>query len=246
MRRLLLSILVVSIASSHCLLPRCWCDAFEISRDRQLENPNISRRNTLRSKEEIISKSKPIVLLGQSSSTAAATTTDDSNGIRANDNSRNRGKVNDWKDKLLQISNVASLLCVIDCTVLPVVTVLLPLIGLGATPEQDIWLHHLGHKVAMKFVLPVGSLAAIMNYTSHKNASLSLVSLIGLVFIYAANASCHSYILSIFPHHLIHFLHDGLTHRCVNVSGCALLLGSNYLGHKVGCKDHRGHGSCCH
>jgi len=238
MQRLLLSLLVIFIASPPCFLPHRWCDAFEISRDRKLNSLNISRRNKLRSKEEIIlTKSKPIALLGgQSSPTITATSTNDSNGE----------KVNDWKDKLLQISNVASLLCVIDCTVLPVVTVLLPLIGLGATPEQDIWLHHLGHKVAMNFVLPVGSLAAIMNYTSHKNASLSFVSLIGLLFIYAANASCHSYILSIFPHHLVHFLHDGLTHRCVNVSGCALLLGSNYLGHKVGCKDHRGHGSCCH
>ena len=59
-----------------------------------------------------------------------------------------------WKENLLQISNVASFLCVIDCTILPIITLLLPLIGFAASPDQEEWLHHIGHKVAMNFVLP--------------------------------------------------------------------------------------------
>jgi hypothetical protein len=50
-----------------------------------------------------------------------------------------------WKDRLLKASNIASILCVIDCTVLPIVTVVLPLLGLAAfTPAQMEWLHHFG------------------------------------------------------------------------------------------------------
>ena len=52
-----------------------------------------------------------------------------------------------WKDRLLKMSNIASILCVIDCTVLPIVTVLLPLLGLAAfTPAQMEWLHNFGMK----------------------------------------------------------------------------------------------------
>jgi MerC mercury resistance protein len=50
-----------------------------------------------------------------------------------------------WKDRLLKISNIASILCVIDCTVLPIVTIVMPLLGLAAfTPAQMEWLHHFG------------------------------------------------------------------------------------------------------
>ena len=59
-----------------------------------------------------------------------------------------------WKKILLKISNITSLLCVIDCTVLPLVTLFLPLIGLGVSPDQGKWLHELGHQVALCFVLP--------------------------------------------------------------------------------------------
>jgi MerC mercury resistance protein len=55
--------------------------------------------------------------------------------------------------RLVSLANVASLLCVIDCTVLPVVTILLPLLGLAA-PSQVVWLHEFGHSVAIYFVLP--------------------------------------------------------------------------------------------
>lgn len=157
-----------------------------------------------------------------------------------------KGKtINTWKGRLLRVSNIASLLCVVDCTILPVVTLLLPLIGLGASPEQEKWLHHMGHKVAMNFVLPIGGLTATINYTSHKNISLSLVSLLGLILISMANASCHSPVTSVLPHYILHLLHGGLTHRCVNISGCALLILANYLGHKTVCYDGGLNGFCC-
>lgn len=153
-------------------------------------------------------------------------------------------------EKLAKISNIASMLCVIDCTVLPVVTVLLPLIGLGASPAQAKWLHELGHSVAIFFVLPVGGLAATMNYLSSKNAFLSSIAVLGLSMIYAANGHGGP-ILSRLPHNVAHSLHCGtLLHRSVNIVGCACLLTSNYLAHRLGCDHDHGHGhshsdSCC-
>lgn len=58
-----------------------------------------------------------------------------------------------WKDRLLKMSNIASMLCVIDCTVLPIVTVVLPLLGLaGFTAAQMEWLHHFGKRTCTCFV----------------------------------------------------------------------------------------------
>ncbi len=58
-------------------------------------------------------------------------------------------------EKLLEISNIASLLCVVDCTVLPIVTVMLPLFGLAGTNSATMdWLHSLGRGIALYFVLP--------------------------------------------------------------------------------------------
>ena len=59
-----------------------------------------------------------------------------------------------WKDRLVQLSNLASIICAIDCTVLPVMTVLLSFLGLAEQPHQWEWLHMAGHGVAMYFVLP--------------------------------------------------------------------------------------------
>jgi hypothetical protein len=62
--------------------------------------------------------------------------------------------VSSWKDRLMQLSNLASILCAIDCTVLPIMTVLLSFLGLAEQPHRWEWLHVAGHQVAMYFVLP--------------------------------------------------------------------------------------------
>ena len=143
-------------------------------------------------------------------------------------------------ERLLKISNIASLLCVIDCTVLPLVTILLPLLGLSASASTAAWLHELGHQVALYFVLPVGGLATTTNFINHKKKSLLALSLVGLSCVYMANAHGGP-ILSMLPHKLAHDLHCGtILHRTTNILGCACLLSSNYLGKRVeggGCKD---------
>jgi hypothetical protein len=73
---------------------------------------------------------------------------------------------------------------------------------------------------------------------SHKKLLLSLPALFGLMLIYAANAH-GGWLLDWIPHDVLHAIHDGARHRLVNIAGCAMLLGSNYVSHrqKGACKD---------
>ena len=185
--------------------------------------------------------SNPSVKIGILSSTAAD---DDDASLKKSGGS---GKWDEWKERLLKISNIASILCVIDCTVLPAVTIFLPILGIAASAEQAKWLHEIGHSIALWFVMPVGGLAATMNYISHKRAKLSAMAALGLTLIYAANGHGGP-ILSRLPHHLAHNLHCGTwLHRATNLLGCACLLGSNYLSHKLGgCSHNHIGGSCSH
>ena len=156
-------------------------------------------------------------------------------------------KKNEWKEQLMKISNIASILCVLDCTILPAITLLLPLVGVAASAEQAKWLHEIGHQIALYFVMPVGGLTATLNYSSHKKGPLGLLAALGLSLIYAANGHGGP-IMSRLPHDIAHSLHCGSwLHRTTNIIGCACLLGSNYLSHKIsGCSHKQLGGSCDH
>lgn len=159
-------------------------------------------------------------------------------------------QVADWKDKLLKASNIASLLCVLDCTILPIVTILLPLFGIvAASPAQMEWLHQAGHAVALGFVMPVGGLATMLNYLyAHRTAWIASLGCLGLVLVLAANAGCsligHGVggVVGHALHSILHTMHHGITHRIANLAGCALLLFSNYLSHR---RQHAA-GTCAH
>jgi len=144
---------------------------------------------------------------------------------------------------LLKISNYASALCVLDCTILPFVTIVLPLFGtVAASPAQMEWMHEAGHTVALYFVLPVGGLATTTNYcTSHRNLWILALGWMGMLLILGANAGCH-FAHDWFPkgglwhilHDLLHMIHHGIIHRITNLGGCSMLLASNYLSHRFG------------
>mmetsp|Transcript_1756 Transcript_1756/g.2452 ORF Transcript_1756/g.2452 Transcript_1756/m.2452 type:complete len:294 (-) Transcript_1756:199-1080(-) len=148
-----------------------------------------------------------------------------------------KGIVDDWKERLRRVSTFASLLCVLDCTLLPIVTVILPLLGLAGSPAHMAWIHALGHKMAMFFVLPVGGLAATLNYTSHKKLSIAIPAAIGLLLVYLANAGSGVLLVTQLPHDIAHAFQCGSAHRITNIVGCALLLGSNYVSRQLGCAN---------
>lgn len=147
--------------------------------------------------------------------------------------------------RLRQVSNFASILCVLDCTLLPIITVALPLLGVINLDETQMeFLHHLGHQLALYFVLPVGGLTTLVNFVSYKRVWIGTMATLGLSMIGFANA--HIDHLPILGHvELLHTIQHGPSHRLVNIVGCALLSGSNYLSQQQGCAhDHGPNGSC--
>jgi hypothetical protein len=142
--------------------------------------------------------------------------------------------------RLRQISNVASFLCVLDCTLLPIITIALPLLGVINLGEAQLEvLHHLGHKLALYFVLPVGGLTSAINYSSHRKARITSIAGLGLLMVGLANSHIHH--LPFVGHsveHVLHLIQHGPMHRVVNIMGCACLLGSNYLSQQQGCAHH--------
>ena len=162
-------------------------------------------------------------------------------------------EVTGWRGQLLKASDIASMLCVLDCTVLPIVTVVLPFFGLvAATPAQMEYLHQLGHSVALFFVLPVGGSATILNYMyAHKIPSIAALGVFGLTLVFMANAPhgllhlVEDTIILKLLYPLLHAVHHGIAHRLTNILGCACLLGSNYLSKQSGkCLHGHDHSEC--
>jgi hypothetical protein len=110
-----------------------------------------------------------------------------------------------WKDRLIDVSNIASFLCVLDCTLLPLVSIALPALswiagGVSIGSNNNVvlagfssmadFLPALGHGIALFFVIPVGLLTTIVNYFfGHKQWRFSVASLFGMMLIYAANSN---------------------------------------------------------
>jgi hypothetical protein len=149
-----------------------------------------------------------------------------------------RARPLDWRDKLSRVSNWASLLCVLDCTILPVITVVVPLLGLSSAS-----VHAVGHAIALYFVLPVGILTTALNYrVGHRNTTIAALGVLGLLCILVSNGGCS--LGHVVEHwngyewqtlgYWLHQVGHGLLHRLVNVMGCVCLMGSNYLSRKAG------------
>jgi hypothetical protein len=140
---------------------------------------------------------------------------------------------NTWTARLNRVSNFASILCAIDCTVFPVLLALLPLANV--LPGSAEWLHHAAHAVALWFVAPVGSSAVLFNASQHRKPLVALWGLSGVALVLLANLHLH-----VFPHAIEVFLHR--RHSIINVCGCILLLSSQWYAHRISpCCDH-GHG----
>ena len=151
-------------------------------------------------------------------------------------------------ERLTSLSTFASALCVLDCTILPLITIALPLLGLTAAGSSALahTLHHLGHTLALYFVLPVGTFTTTVAYANHRSAVKCLPGILGLVLVYLANAggaSVHLHtatvgemtgglnpLVQMVPHDVLHAISDGdgWIHRAVNILGCALMLGGNW------------------
>jgi MerC mercury resistance protein len=154
-----------------------------------------------------------------------------------------------WNALLLQFSNIASLLCVLDCTILPALMLLLPLLGMvssAGTAASTAWLHTFSHQLTRCVVLPLGTLATSMHFTAHRRKWITALGGCGLALIALANSGSgcgHAHAPMAHSFRLLQAMQHGLVHRVVNLTGCALLMGSNFLSFRRSQKSHAG--ACC-
>ena len=141
---------------------------------------------------------------------------------------------NIWAERLGKASTIASVLCAIDCTVLPILIAVLPLASFGGSAAASAWLHSASHTCAIWFVTPVGGAALTTNLLQHKQVPVALWGLSGLLLIVLANLHLH-----VLPHAVESFVHT--FHSAINIFGCALLLSSQRYSHQI---LHR-MGKCC-
>jgi MerC mercury resistance protein len=159
---------------------------------------------------------------------------------------------------LKSTANWASLLCLFDCTILPLLSLLLPLVGwmntgstttfaadgsLGSSFQH--FLCHGVHTLALYFVVPTGTATVIWNYwTGHRNRWVAAMGLAGIVLVGWTNlpgsisSSSSSLLLQQVQHHNHSLLsHDGSTvYQLLHLMGSLLLLGSNLVAQQVlGC-----------
>ena len=135
-----------------------------------------------------------------------------------------------WVANINKISTFASILCAIDCTVFPILLAVLPLINVAGGGSA--FLHKAAHAVALYFVAPVGGAAVISNALQHKRPLVFGWGLSGILCVLLANIHLPHAILGWHvPHALEHWLHA--RHELINVTGCALLLSSQWFSHKI-------------
>jgi len=142
---------------------------------------------------------------------------------RITDYQQQQGPSLGWKNRFQKLTNVASILCVLDCTLLPVFTIVIPLLSDTSTIQLQ-WLHDAGHMLALGFVIPMGTVTTFFNYLSHRQWKLVLISMLGIALIGLTNSD-----ISPIAHDL---LHHGWTHRLINIMGCGFLLTSNYFSRR--------------
>merc|ERR1719356_269871 len=85
--------------------------------------------------------------------------------------------------RLNRVSNVASILCAIDCIVFPLLLTVLPLISAFYTGGATVWIHKASHACALWFVGPVGGLAVLSNWLEHQRLYVGLWGFTGIALI---------------------------------------------------------------
>ncbi|KAK1444764.1 hypothetical protein BgAZ_106700 [Babesia gibsoni] len=114
--------------------------------------------------------------------------------------------------------NYAGLLCLIDCIVLPVLIAVTGLLDLF--PGIHEW-EHVFHIVELCCVIPLGLLSVFVNYSKIKNLPILTLGLMGISAIVIS-----------------HIFLEGLYETAMSLTGCAMLISSNYVARKKAGCDH--------
>jgi len=140
------------------------------------------------------------------------------------------------KQRLNQLSVIASIICAIDCTVLPLLLLMVSVGSGGAAVVGDGCcaheaLHRISQQAALYFVLPLGGTAALSSFVQHRHKGILAGCLVGLGLIYAANmpavlAGGAAWVLSIKTYVTTH-------HQVLSLLGCATLTVSQLIGQSL-------------
>ena len=123
----------------------------------------------------------------------------------------------------------APALCAVHCAAMPLLAVLLPsLQHLSGRKFGGVCMHALGRRMAFYFVVPCGLISNAIGYPQHESPAVTGASLAGISLITAAAAWT-----AVRPYKL-----------CVNLTGCACMLGSSYVGNRIAMESGRSCNGC--
>ncbi|VWU52627.1 MerC domain-containing protein, putative [Hepatocystis sp. ex Piliocolobus tephrosceles] len=133
------------------------------------------------------------------------------------------------------ISSIASILCLIDCILIPVITVVLSFINVlsGAADSyyysghdnnhhhhhQDSLWNKILNKISLFLILPLFTFTTVYNYVSLKNIYLLLSGMLGIILFLLSHANINEKINEY--------------HLPIEILGFSLLLGTNYFTRKL-------------
>ncbi|SBS84279.1 conserved Plasmodium protein, unknown function [Plasmodium ovale curtisi] len=140
------------------------------------------------------------------------------------------------KLNLNKISSIASLICLIDCVLIPIITVVLSLINVVSNSQSDHghtsednhhpeW-HEAVEKIALYLMTPIISLTTIYNFSQLRNIPLLLFALIGIA-------------LFVLSHAHIDFNSENVNtffkryHIPIAIIGAICLVSTNYVAHEM-------------
>ncbi|GAB66828.1 hypothetical protein PCYB_101780, partial [Plasmodium cynomolgi strain B] len=104
------------------------------------------------------------------------------------------------KSNLNNISSIASIICLLDCILIPFITVVISLFNVVNSPENghaEVDDHHHSHhhgwheiveKVALYVMTPIISFTTIYNFVQLKNFPLLLITLVGITMFVLSHA----------------------------------------------------------
>jgi hypothetical protein len=142
-----------------------------------------------------------------------------------------------WQSRLGRVSAVASILCAVDCTVLPALLVIVPALNIAGASSAG--LHEISHLVAVWFVAPVGGAALTANWFQHRRNWVGVWGLSGLLLVLFANLHLPHGFLPSPMYRMVHGFHS-----LISLAGCALLLSSQWYSTRLlqnagRCCDHK-------
>jgi len=128
------------------------------------------------------------------------------------------------------VAAAAPALCAVHCAAMPIAAVLLPSLQAsgGKVFGRSVCMHAVARKLAYYFVIPCGLLSNAVSYPKHESVATTTASLTGISFVTAAAAWAAAA-----PYR-----------TALNLSGCALMLGSTAVGNRLAEENGRGCSGC--